>query len=945
MTSQWWDSNFALAYEAALIECECLIARVELVQATACIDALLARELSSVHRAPLHRLEAVLHTLRSDYDRAIDAALAGLAILGIELQRMPDAAELRAAYDAVQGALDGRPIAQLVDLPLCEDSAIREAMGLLSTLISSFFSTGDIKFTHLAKLVELTLKHGISPDSPYGLAWFGVLSASLYDLYEDGYAFGQVALEVVERYSFESARIATLVALDQVAVWTQPLERALEYAQEASTRGTMSGDLGMACYACNHVVSDMLAMGAVLPLIEETAEYGIALTGSIGYIDIELIIRAQLDFVTTLAKGTASGSIEAWIAACEARAGSATSLPTKFFVWLYAGLASVFQQRWECAATFLAHAKQFVAMVPAHINVADCHLYHALAVSRSGQGERADIADLLTVQCQRFDAWAACNARTFRNKLLLLQGELASVRGNDFAALQYFDEAAHAAGEAGLVHEQALAHELAAMTCCRHALRTAGQQHASLAKAAYLRWGARYKADAIQVADPVAHEGQDPGRGAAAGDDDTAALQFGLKAAQALSQETVKEKLVETMFADLLSQACAQYGVLIRVADGTPLIEASGRLTADGIVTSVAVVAPDQSVVPMRLLTVVLRTRQPVIIHDALNEVTSVRGAGGEAGPLRSVLCLPLLRDGRLAGLLYLENNIAPGVFTPARVRYLELMASQIAVALEFARLYEQLIGANRARTEAERNLHNARTELVKNVHTTVLASLAASIAHEINQPLGAIVTSAEAALRWLNRIVPDIGRTRSGLQRIRTDGRRAADIIRALRGLASNRPSTLERIDIAQLIQGVLDMLAEDLHAKGVEKTVRLEPGLVVTGDRVQLQQVVLNLVNNAADAMQVCPEGARRRLQIAASRDGSAAEVRVVDSGHGIAPDKLRHIFEPFFTTKNDGLGMGLSICASIAEVHGGTLEAHNNRAGGASFVLRIPVETPGP
>jgi len=939
MNEEWWETGFALAYEAAIIECECLIARAELAQATACIAAMLERDLLPGDRAPLHRLEAVLHTLRSDYDRAIDAALAGLAILGIDLARMPDADELRASCDSVLDTLRGRPIASLADLPPCADAAMREAMALLSTLISSLFVTGDIRFTHLAKLVELTLRHGISPDSPYGLAWFGVMIASYYGKYEEGYAFGRAALEVVERHSFESSRVATLVALDQVAVWTQPLAHALEYAQEASTRGMLSGDLGMACYACNHVVSDMLAMGTGLPLVEETAEHGIALTRSIGYVDIELLIQAQLDFVTVMVKGIAPGDVDAWIAACNARADGATSLPTKFWVWLYAGLASAFQQRWADAATFLAHALEFVSTAPAHINVADCHLYHALAVARASRRDHAATRALLAHECRRFDNWATHNPRTFRNKLHLLQGELARVDGAPLDALRYFDDAACTASDAGLVHEEAFAHELAAIVCRDHGLRTGETRHAGLARAAYLRWGARHQADAIRLAQPV----QAPESGPPVSQDDSAALQFGLKAAQALSQEAVKEKLVETMFADLLAQASAQYGVLIRVADGAPLIEASGRLTADGIVTSVAVVAPDPAIVPMRLLTMVLRTQRPVVIHDAQEEVSSVRSAEGVSGALRSVLCLPLMRGGALAGLLYLENNLAPGVFHPARVQHLELMASQIAIALEFARLYEQLIDANQARTEAERHLHVARAELVRNVHTTVLASLAASIAHEINQPLGAIVTSAEAALRWLDRDTPDLERTRSGLQRIRTDGRRAADIIRALRGLAGNRAATLAHIDVADLILGVVDMLADELRAKGIEKTLQVGSGLVVMGDRVQLQQVILNLLNNAVDAMAGGAADVHRHLEVTARLASGAVEVVVADSGHGIAQDKLRHIFEPFFTTKDSGLGMGLSICASIAEAHGGVLRGDNNPAGGAIFTLRIPRDPP--
>lgn len=942
MAPSWWETHYALAYEAALIECECLIAKAELAEASACIDAILLHDLSGSDRAPVHRLEAVLYTLRSDYEKAIDAALAGLGILGVRLDRDPGPAELRAAYDAATAALNGRGIASLAGLPLCQDRKIRDAMALLSTLISSFFAAGDIRFTHLAKLVELTLRHGVSPDSPYGLAWFGVFIASYYDRFEDGYAFGLAALDLVERHGFESARIATLVALDQVAVWTQPLEVALDYVQQASTRGVLSGDLGMACYACNHIVSDMLAMGTMLPLVEEAAEYGIALTGSIGYLDIELLIRSQLDLVTVLTKGYTLGDQGRWMAECNARASSATSLPTKFWVWLYAGLSAAFRHQWEPALAFLARAMPLAMMTPAHINVADCHLFHALALSRSRKEDRETVSAVLHGECARFALWTRHNERTFGNKLQLLQGELARVEGNHLQALMYFEMASRTAGAAGFVHEQALAHELAAMVCDEHALDIAGARHWSLAKAAYLRWGARHKADSIH-ADDVSAGAAAPAANADAGErQDSSALQFGLRAAHALSQESVKEKLVETMFADLLAEATAQYGVLIKITDGVPMIEASGRLTKDGIVTSVAVVAPDQSIIPMRLLSMVLRTQRSVIIHDALNEVLPIRGQREQGGALRSVLCLPLLRAGELVGLLYMENNLAPGVFNPARVLRLELMASQIAIALGFARLYEQLIAANRARTEAETHLHVARAELVRNVHRTVLANLAASIAHEINQPLGAIVISAEAALRWLNRGEPEIERIQAGLQRIRTDGLRAAGIIRALRGLAAKNASDLEKIQVAGMVSGVVAMLSDDFAAKDIEIGLLLEPDAVVIGDRVQLQQVILNLLNNAAEAMLGSPDCLRRRLQVATRMTDRRLTISIRDSGPGIAEDRIERIFEPFYTTKENGLGMGLAICVSIAEAHGGTLAAVNHHGGGTSFILDIPADS---
>lgn len=942
MTAHSWDIGYAPAYEAALIECECLVALGELALAAECIEAILPRAISPLARASVHKVEAVLHTLQSDYRQAIEVALAGLGMLGVPLRRDPSAAEVQEAYDSVLRALDGRQISELVDLPICEDEEIRIVMGLLSTLVASFFFVEDISFTHVAKLVELTVKHGVAPDSPYGLSWFGVCISSRYGLAEDGYAFGLAALNIVEKHGFESGRIATLVALDQVAVWTQPLEVALEYAQQARRRGISSGDIGMACYACNHIVSDMLAMGEVLPLIDEAAEQGIALTRSIGYLDIELLIRSQQEFVELLTKGHRNGDEDAWIANCRWRARQAESLATKFFVWVYAGMSAVYQQQWAHAVSFLRRALVFIKAIPAHISISDCYLFYALALSRSEGKSKEVVVQVLKSECERFEVWARGNRNTFQNKLQLLQGELARCEGNHLKALMCFEQAARTANASGFPHEQALAHEFAATICRDQSLEIAAAQHSRLAKAAYVRWGAVYKATSIRVTDSLAQESSSSEEFEQNDSRARSAMQLGMRAAQALSSESVKEKLVETMMSDMLIHAGAQYGALIRFSDGTPTVVASARSTEKSIVTSIDVVEPNQRVVPMTLLNMVIRTKESVVINDAESDAVSMRVQRENVAALRSVLCLPLLRAGELLGVLYLENNLASGIFNPARVLRLELMAPQIAIALESARLYEQLILESDARAAAERNLHAARAKMVENAHLTVLANFAASIAHEINQPLGAIVTSSEAAFRWLNRAEPDIARAQAGLQRVKKAGLRAAEIIRALRGLARQAPTEMETIDMPELISEVVALLSDDLVSNEVQISLALEPDVAVEGDKVQLQQVVLNLLKNAVEAMSEGSSCMQRELSVVTRVVDQQLQICIGDRGPGIADDDVERIFEPFYSTKDNGLGMGLAICRTIAEAHGGGLTAENREGGGASFLMVIPCGT---
>ncbi|MDQ0140454.1 trifunctional serine/threonine-protein kinase/ATP-binding protein/sensor histidine kinase [Cupriavidus necator] len=945
MQPSWWSTHCALAYAASVLHCECLLAQAQLEPASREIDALLARDLPPADKAAVHRLKASLQTVRSDYEGAINAALSGLALLDIHLERGPTPARMREAYDAVRAALDGRPIDSLGSFPATEDGRIQTVMGLLSTLISSLFVHDGISFLHVAKMVELTLEHGATAESPYGLAWFGVFIASLYEEYEDGLAYGLAAMHLADRHGYEAERIATLVAIDQVSAWTRPLSYALAHAQRAVLLGRASGDIGMACYACNHIASDLLAMGEHLRLVEEEIGRGLALTRLVQYRDIELILYSQQHFLHRLRNGDEAppqGEAVRQMSAAQ-RLARANSLPTKFWIWLYDGMAAVFRQEWDHAVRSLREAQTLSWSAPAHINVADCRLYLAIALAHAATGAAPDSV-MAEVSAQRdcFVRWAALNPLTFQGKLSMVDAELARLRGDPMRALACYEQSAGAAAAAGFVHEAALAHELAGMLCDARGLPTAAAQHWRLARAGYRRWGAEHKAMLLGARHPQLEvAGPDDGGPGVAGSKLAASRwELGMKTARAMSSEIVMDRLIETLMTHVVVHAGAQYGLLLLMRGEQPMIEASGRLTDGKVAVTLGSAVPTEQALPLAVLDSVLRTRQTLALDDAMVDAPSIRTKGAIPSGLRSVLCLPLLRGGSLIGVIYLENNLAPAVFDAGRVAELEVLAPQVAISLETARLYEQLIDESNRRVAAEMRLRSASSALARTSHLTVMGSLAASIAHEVNQPLTAIVATVDASLRWLNRPTPEIAEALDGFTHIKHNALRAADIIRALRALAKQAPAVLAPLHPDEVLREVLDMVRLDIDAHDVKVCTRLAAGTtLVEADRVQLQQVVLNLVTNALDAMAQTP-AAQRELVVTSYRENDTVVVSVQDHGAGIPDDVLGQVFDPFFTTKEDGMGMGLAICRSIIEAHGGTLEVRNRRSGGSEFMFRLPV-----
>ena len=531
-----------------------------------------------------------------------------------------------------------------------------------------------------------------------------------------------------------------------------------------------------------------------------------------------------------------------------------------------------------------------------------------------------------------------------------------------------------------------------------------------------------------------------------------------MKVSQAVSGEIVLEKLLDTLMRTALQQAGAERGLLILPRGAGQRIEAEATTSGDAVVVRLCDEAVAGTALPEAVLHYVLRTREGVILDDAAAETAFSADPYIRQHGARSILCLPLLNQAKLIGVLYLENNLAPHVFAPARIAVLKLLASQAAISLENTRLYRdleqreakirrlveanvigififaldgriieandaflQMVGYHRkdlisgrlcwteltpsewrdhdaravaevkltwraqpyekeyirkdgsrvpvligvamfeengnegvafvldlterkraeAETrESERRYRETQMELAHTNRVATIGQLTASIAHEVNQPITGTIISAQAALRWLDARPPKLEEARQALGRIIQDGNRASEVIGRTRGLIKKAPPRQEALAINQAILEVIALLHGEVVKHGISVQTQLADDVpVVHGDRVQLQQVILNLIINAIQAMGEVSEGTRDLLISTGRAEPDGVFVAVRDSGPGLAPAVFERLFEPFHTTKPGGLGLGLSICRSIIEAHGGRLWANANVPRGAEFNFTVP------
>ena len=244
---------------------------------------------------------------------------------------------------------------------------------------------------------------------------------------------------------------------------------------------------------------------------------------------------------------------------------------------------------------------------------------------------------------------------------------------------------------------------------------------------------------------------------------------------------------------------------------------------------------------------------------------------------------------------------------------------------------------------ESERRYREAQAELAHVTRVTTLGELAASIAHEVNQPLAAVVANAEACLRWLDRETPDLDEARRSVEWVIDDGNRASEVIRRVRALAKKTDTEKVPLDINDVVREVIALVQRELVSHQVSLRTDFAPALpMILADRVQLQQVIINLVMNGIEAMQAVTD--RPRELVIRSRQDETQQVliSVTDCGVGISAENADRLFNAFFTTKSSGIGMGLSICRSIMEAHGGRLWAIANVPHGATFQFTLPANT---
>ena len=1062
--SDGWDRRRDLMFALDLARAECEFLTGEMETADANLTALYSRTVNAVEHAAVACSHMGVCLERFQPDRAVAVGLDYLRKVGIEWSPHPTEDAVRYEYTQIGTHLGGRPIESIAELPLMSNSESLATAEVLANLGFAAAINNDETLNCLAicKLVNICLQRGNCDASCYSYVVLSRIAVGKLRDYRTAFRFGQVGVELMERQGFTRFQARTYVFFaDLIVPWVKHVRIAADLLRRALDAANRFGDMTFENYANFRLSLHRFTAGDPLSEVQREAELGPPSSREKRFTG-DIVLAPMLALVRTLRGLTPNfGSFD-----CEQieevsferlLASNPYLEGQECWYWLRKTVARYFAGDYVAALEASSKAQSGLHYSTAMIEEVDYHFYsalsHAALCDSAMPDERGHHLDAMSRHHRELAIWAQTCPENFDNRVALIGAEIARLQSRDLEAMRLYERAIHSARTNGFVNNEALAYERAAGFYAVRGFQEFANAYLRSARACYSAWGADGKVRQLDRENPGLKGAQQP-------PDPTSTISSSIEGldlttvidvSQAVSGEIVLEKALEIVMRKAMEHAGAERGLLIVPRGDELRIEAESKTDGNNIVISLDDRPAGASATPESILRYVVRTHEGVILDDASSSNQFTDDPYVIQYRARSILCLPLLNQAKLTGILYLENNLVPRAFTPERITVLRVLASQAAISLENTRLYDDLedreakirrlvdanilgifiwnlageiIDANEAflrmlqysrehlasmrwrdltpvewrerderamlelqstgtvqpyekefiradgirvpvllgaaafdeqgdrgvafvldltaRKHAENALQLANAQLAQATRIMTLNALTASIAHEVNQPLAGIITNASTCLRMLDANPPNVEGARETARRTLRDGNRASDVIQRVRTLFSKKEVTLELLDLNEATRDVIAMLLSDLKINHVVVRTEFAGDLPrVTGDRVQLQQVILNMVRNGSEAMRDV-HSRPRELVIKTERDaGDQVRLSVTDVGGGFAPATAAKLFEPFYTTKSDGMGIGLSISRSIIEAHHGRLWATANEGPGATFCFSIPCD----
>jgi signal transduction histidine kinase len=916
-------------------------------------------------------------------------------------------------------------IEDLIHLPEMTEPYKLAAMQLL---VNAYPSAGMSAPELLPKLVftavKLCLEFGNSATAPVSYVFYGLILVKFGDIHA-GYRLGELAIKLLNRFDSTPCYCGVHAVFNLILRhWKYPIRETIQPAINAMHVGLETGDVYYASCLSKDTCTNLFLIGEDLDIVAQKQVISLKLLQKlkqqfcIYYTGIwyQLVLNLR-DLAENRYLLVGEGFDETKLLPKLEADQNKTLL---FVFYLAKAILFYFFEDYERSVTYNSVAREYVEASAAMTTLPTHNFYESLALLAqylSIDLQQQSYLQQIEVNQEKMGYWADHAPQNFRHKYDLVEAERYRVLGNKAEAIALYDRAIAGAKANGYIQEEALANELAAKFYLHWGKEKIAQDYLTNAYYGYAHWGALAKIQDLErrysnLLAPILPQqrtylsatetvfatgsltNQTPGnQSSSSGSTSLSAtldLTTVLKASQTLSSEIQLDKLLATLLHTVLENAGADKGALLMPHEEKWFVEAVATLGQLVRVESISL--SNSQEIPHTLINTVKRSLQPVVIVDAAADLALATDVYVMQQQPKSVLCTPILQQGKLVAILYLENHVTVGAFTRDRIETLQLLTRQAAIALENARLYQKVAAyshtleaeverktqalhqQNQALEQALQQVRHTQAQLIHVEKMSSLGQMVGGIAHEINNPVNFIKGNIEYTKSYFEDLVSllklyqqeypqfnpklaakceeiDLDFLLQDVVKILTSmevgSDRISQIVLSLKNFARLDEATLKTVDIHEGIESTLLIVQHRCQSDDAQAEIRVVKDYgklpAVTCYPSQLNQVFLHIINNGIDAIRensTTDDTPEIRIRTGVTENGQIA-IQIANTNSFIPVDIQRSIFDPFFTTKSvgDGAGLGLSVSYGIIQKHHGRLTVRSQQGKGTEFQIIIP------
>ncbi|MEH2087736.1 ATP-binding sensor histidine kinase [Nostoc sp.] len=1005
-----WQSSYDLAlavYESAA-EAEYLNTNFE--SSKLLVEIILKNAKSPLEKVRTYEIQIQSYTAQNKFIEAIATGREALQLLDLTLPEDSNTQIIFDEHDKLKQMFVHQSIAALADMPEIIDPQKLVALRILSGLFAPVYIAKPMLLPlKIFTMIEICIKYGNSPQAAVAYSLYGLFLCSIGAI-EDGYQFGKLAVQLLEKFQTKELKSRVYLTFSLfIKHWKDSIKSTLDLFLEGLQSGLETGNLEYVGYCANCYCQFLFWSGENLENAVLEADK---------YCDLMQQIKQEVSLVwgniwrqTVL---NLQGEVANPCCLIGKHFHEVEMLPTLIetnningicYVYLaktlLAYLFGEYESAWESSQKFEQYEQGAAGLLIVPLR----NFYQSLSLlalcSQVNEAQQQLYLQKVAENQSKMQEWAAHAPVNYQHKYNLILAEQARVTGDRLQAADYYEIAIQGAIANDYIQEAAIANELAAKFYLEWGKEKAAEGYLQQAYYSYARWGAKAKTDDLEKGYPkllkpilqqqefnlnpletIASVARTSSYTTSSTNiSDALDLTCILKAAQTISSCIELDALISILTRIILENSGAKTSVLILPQKDTWQVRAITFIDQQpNSQTDVKTILDSQLIdacqyIPRKLINYVKNTQETVIIDNCQTNIPGVIGEYMLLHQPQSVLCTPIINQGHLVGILYLENQLSQGVFTSNRLQVINLLSSQAAIALENARLYQQA-------GQALQDLQQAQLQIVQSEKMSALGNLVAGVAHEMNNPLGFIAASLKQAkptfidviehLKLYEQKFPipgdeifnhaeeiDLEYSLEDLIKMIDSMTIACDRLKNI----STSLRTFSRADrdykvpfnIHEGIDSTILILKHRLKANEERPAIEIinEYGNLPKIECFpgQLNQVFMNILANAIDALDESNTGKSfeeiqanpNRITITTSLKNKQVEVSIADNGQGMSESVKQKIFDHLFTTKSvgKGTGLGLAIAQSIVvEKHGGSLVVNSTQGEGTEFVIILPI-----